>query len=78
MLFKSEILIIGINFAKTLAQLPKDVFIITRMFIITLFVTARNWKQPKCLVTYNEIQKPFKEMRYTTCIHTQSHTHTHL
>lgn len=37
MLLKSEILLIGINFDKILAQLAKDMFIITR-----------NWKQHKC------------------------------
>lgn len=72
-LFKSEILLIGISFAKTLAQLPKDIFIIIRMFIIALSVIARNWKQPKCLVIYNEIQAITRNEIHHMHAHINSH-----
>lgn len=75
MLFKSEILITGIAFAKTLAQLPKDIFIITRMFTIALFVIARNWKQPQCSVIYSEIRKLSKGRRQHTHANTVIHSH---
>ena len=70
LLYDPAIPLLGIYPEKTLIQ--KDTF--TPVFIGALFTVAKTWKQPKCPLTDEWINKMWCIYIYT---HTHTHTHTH-
>ena len=64
------IIILGIYLERTKTLIWKDAY--TLIFTAALLITAKIWKQPKCLSTNDWLKKI-----WYVCTHTHRHRHTH-